>query len=118
MNTLKMKYNFLDFVHDLGIAWKYALNGLIGGIVWSLYKKSKFWEAFRQVIIGAVVSGYLTPVIVYKTNMSLELIGCTSFVIGMTGMVIIDSTYKMIVKKIKNYKQAIFIVNNKKDDAV
>lgn len=109
-----MKYSdILHFLEELGIVWKYVLNGLIGGLIWSMYKKSKFWEAFRQIVIGGVVSGYFTPVIVSKTNMELEFVGFTSFVIGMLGMVILDSIYKYAVKTIKKWRDAIVIINQK-----
>lgn len=109
-----MKDNFLDFLNELGIVWKYALNGLVGGFIWSMYKKSKFWEAFRQIIIGGVVAGYVTPIIVSSTNLKMETVGFTAFVIGMMGMVIIDSIYKYLVGVIKKWKDAIIIVNSKK----
>ena len=110
-----MKYtDILKLLDDLGLVWKYALNGLIGGLIWSMYKKSKFWEAFRQIIIGGVVSGYFTPVIVSKTDMGLPFVGFTSFVIGMLGMVIVDTLYKQVVKHIKKWKDAIIIVNQSK----
>lgn len=108
-----MKYDILSLLDDLGLVWKYAINGLIGGLIWSMYKKSKFWEAFRQVIIGGVVSGYFTPVIVARTHMDMSLIGFTSFVIGMLGMVIIDSLYKYLIKLIKKWKDALIIINQK-----
>jgi LytS/YehU family sensor histidine kinase len=108
-----MKYDIFAFLDDLGLVWKYAINGFIGGLIWSMYKKSKFWEAFRQIIIGGIVSGYFTPVIVAKTNMDLSFVGFTSFVIGMLGMVIVDSLYKYLVKLIKKWKDAIVIINQK-----
>lgn len=88
-----MRNDFVEFLAGLGLYWKYAINGLVGGLIWSIYKKSKFWEAFRQVIIGGVVSGYFTPAIVAKTKMDLSFVGFTSFVIGMLGMVVVDSIY-------------------------
>jgi uncharacterized membrane protein len=78
-----------------------------------MYKKSKFWESFRQIIIGGIVSGYFTPVIVAKSSMDMSLVGFTSFVIGMLGMVIVDSIYKYAVKLIKKWKEAIIIINQK-----
>lgn len=108
-----MKDDILYLLDNLGLVWKYALNGLIGGLIWSMYKKSKFWEAFRQVIIGGVVSGYFTPVIVAKSNMDLSLIGFTSFVVGMLGMVILDSIYKYVVNIITKWKDAIVVINQK-----
>jgi LytS/YehU family sensor histidine kinase len=108
-----MKYTIIHLLDDLGLVWKYALNGLIGGLIWSMYKKSKFWESFRQIIIGGIVSGYFTPVIVAKSSMDMSLVGFTSFVIGMLGMVIVDSIYKYAVKLIKKWKEAIIIINQK-----
>lgn len=102
-----MKQAILNFLENLGIVWTYLINGLIGGLIWSLYKKSKFWEAFRQVIIGGVVSGYFTPVIAKKANMDLSIMGFTSFVVGMLGMVIIDSFYKYVLA---NYKKWAYIL--------
>lgn len=109
-----MKYGILNFLEELGIIWKFAINGLIGGAIWSIYKKSKFGEALRQVVIGGVVSGYFTPVIVSKTNMQMELVGFTSFVIGMLGMVILDSIYTHVIKLIKKWKDAVVFVNTTK----
>lgn len=113
-----MKFNLLDFLADLGLVWKYALNGLIGGLIWSMYKKSKFWEAFRQIIIGGVVSGYFTPVIVAKTNMEMSLVGFTSFVIGMLGMVILDSLYKYVMANYKKWGLILKLIftNSKKEE--
>jgi len=108
-----MKQSFLDFLNDIGLVWKYALNGLVGGLVWSMYEKSKFWTAVRQIFIGGVVSGYSTPLIVNYTAMDLSFVGFTSFVVGMLGMVIIDSIYKYAVKTIKKWKEAIIIINQK-----
>ena len=108
-----MKNDILRFLDDMGLAWKYALNGFIGGLIWSMYKKSKFWEALRQVFIGGIVSGYFTPVIVAKTSMDLSFVGFTSFVVGMLGMVIVDSIYKYVYNLIKKWKEAIVVVNQK-----
>jgi hypothetical protein len=108
-----MREEILHFLDDLGLVWKYALNGLIGGFIWSMYKKSKFWEAFRQVVIGGVVSGYFTPVIASKTDMDMSIVGFTSFVIGMLGMVILDSIYKYAVGIIKKWSDAVLFINQK-----
>lgn len=108
-----MKQSFLEFLNDIGLIWKYALNGLVGGLIWSIYEKSKFWIAVRQIFIGGVVSGYSTPLIVTYTGVDLSFVGFTSFVVGMLGMVIIDSIYKYAVKTIKKWKEAIIIINQK-----
>lgn len=108
------KNSLIEFLDKLGLVWNFALNGLIGGIVWSIYKKSKFWEAVRQMVIGSIIAGYLTPVIKAKTGMSDQLMGCTSFVVGMTGMVLVDVIYKYVVKSIKKWNDAILIINKNK----
>lgn len=91
--------SFLSFLNDLGIGWKYLFNGLIGGVVYAVYNKSKFWDAVRQVFIGGMVSAYTTPLIAEK--LSLSYVGFLSFVIGTVGMVILDSLIKWIIKKVK-----------------
>lgn len=101
---------FIRTLDEFGIVFKYLVNGLIGGIVFSIYKKSKFWEAIRQVFIGGMVSGYFTPVIVKQANLSVETVGFMSFVVGILGMSIIDSFYKQCViylKKIKIIKKIL-----------
>lgn len=100
-----MQNSFLGFLDHLGLIWRYAINGLIGGFIWSLYKKSKFIESFRQIITGGVVSGYFTPVIVHKVHMDMSFIGFTSFVIGMLGMVIIDTVYKYGVAILRRWRE-------------
>lgn len=105
-----MKNGFIEFLDKLGLVWNFALNGLIGGIVWSVYKKSSLWESARQIIVGTFVAGYLSPFIKAKTAMSEQLMGGTSFVIGMMGMIIIDSGYKHILKLIKKWKAATVVV--------
>lgn len=109
-----MDNNFLGFLDHLGLMWRYAVNGLIGGFIWSIYKKSKFIESFRQILAGGVVSGYFTPVIVHKVNMDMSMIGFTSFVIGMLGMVIIDTTYKYFVAVLKKWRETASSLNPKK----
>ena len=106
MKTYTMKNEFLRVFDDLGIAFKYLLNGLIGGFIFSLYKRSKFWESVRQIIIGGIVAGYFTPVIVTRTEMNMNYVGFTSFVIGMTGMVIIDSIYKYVASRVRKFREA------------
>lgn len=103
-----MKTLIYELVDNLGLVAKYVINGIIGGIVWSLYKRSKFVEALRQIIIGGAVSGYFTPVIAKETSLSSEAIGFTSFVVGMIGMVILDSIYKYLVKNYEKWRDAIF----------
>lgn len=96
-----MKFDVLKFLEDIGIGYKYLINGFIGAILWAAYKKLKFWEAMRQILIGSIMAGYVTPLIAYKENIPVEMSAGLSFIVGMMGMVIIDSIYKYVVKKAK-----------------
>lgn len=100
-----MKNEFLRILEELGIAFKYLINGLIGGFVWSVYKKSKFWEGVRQIFIGGMVSGYFTPIV--SKTLPTAAAGFTSFVIGMMGMVTIDSLYKYFVPRVSKWRKTI-----------
>jgi len=110
---VQMKHNFFQFLEQLGIPLNYVINGIIGGFIYSLYRKEKFWSGVRQIIIGGVISGYFTPVIIAKTSMSSPYIGFTSFVLGMTGMVVIDSLYKYVLKLIKKLKLVEEVLSKK-----
>jgi len=94
-----MRNDIFSVFEQLGIAGKYLINGLVGGLVWSIYKKAKFWEAVRQIFVGGIISGYATPFIAER--LSLKDAGFMSFVIGMIGMVIIEIVYKWAVGKLK-----------------
>ena len=100
-----MNFNIFDFLNDLGIGYKYLLNGFIGAVVWSLYKKLKLIEALRQILIGSIVAGYITPLIAYKEAIPIEYMAALSFIIGMMGMIIIDGIYKYIAGKIKTFRK-------------
>ena len=114
MKTLlpKMKFDFFKFLEDLGIGYKYLINGFIGAVVWSMYKKLKFLEALRQIVIGSLVAGYITPLIAYGEKIAPEYVSALSFVVGMMGMVLIDSVYKYIRDKIKLLKKVKEIIKN------
>lgn len=101
-----MKYDLIRMIEDLGITIKFLINGLIGGFIWSLYKKSKFWEAVRQIFIGGVIAGYFTKVVANRGGIPDEATGFTSFVIGMMGMVIVDSMYKYSATRFKKWRDA------------
>ena len=107
MKLTHMKNDFINFLNQLGVEWKFVINGLIGGAVWSLYKKADFWSSVRQIVIGGVVSGYTTPFILEHTSPGSA--GFISFTLGIIGMVLIDMIYKWGVDKLK-----ILFSNDKK----
>lgn len=109
--NVNMKNEVFSNLDTLGIGLKYLINGAIGAVIWAIYRKARIVEAIRQVIIGGVVAGYFTPVVIAKTNMQMEFVGFTSFVVGMLGMVIIDSIYKTVAEKLRKLKDAWSIVN-------
>ena len=86
-----------EFFSDLSV--KYLINGIVGATVWSIYKKSKFLDALRQIFVGGIIAGYATPIIADK--LSAPFVGFLSFTVGMTGMIVIDVIYNWFIKKIK-----------------
>lgn len=107
-----MKNDFFKFLEDLGIGYKYIINGFIGSVVWSFYKKLKFLEALRQVFIGSLVAGYVTPLIAHAESIPPEFLSALSFVVGMMGMIIIDTIYKYIKNKVNAFKKGSKIVSD------
>jgi len=113
-----MKFDIVKFLENLGIGYKYLINGFIGAIVWSIYKKLRFIEAVRQIIIGSLVAGYITPMIAYGERIAPEYMAALSFVVGMLGMIIIDSIYKWVKDKFfmfKKVRQLMKLENQLKD---
>lgn len=108
-----MKNDFVLFLEKLGLSWPYLVNGIVGGSIWAIYKKEKWLDAVRQIVIGGVVSGYATPVIVAKTSISLAMTGFISFTTGVAGLVIIDGIYSFIKKQVKKYSNAETVVTVK-----
>jgi uncharacterized membrane protein YeaQ/YmgE (transglycosylase-associated protein family) len=102
---INMKFDIVKILEDLGIGYKYLINGFIGALVWSVYKKLRFVEAVRQILIGSLVAGYITPLVAYKEEIPIEYISALSFVVGMMGMIIIDSIYKYVANKIRQFKK-------------
>jgi hypothetical protein len=94
-----MKGDLFGLLDQLGLAWQNIVNGVIGSTVWALHKKAKFGVAIRQIFIGAMVAGYTTPFV--SKEFSIRDIGFVSFVIGTVGMVLLDTLYVWISKKIK-----------------
>jgi hypothetical protein len=94
-----MKIDVISLLAQLGIAWKYLVNGVIGGAVWAIHSGAKFWDGVRQIIVGGLVAGYFTPVIAEKLNMTYT--GFISFVIGIIGMAVVDTIYLWTVKKVR-----------------
>jgi uncharacterized membrane protein YeaQ/YmgE (transglycosylase-associated protein family) len=102
---ISMKDNIFQFLEELGIGYKYLINGFFGALIWSLYKKLSFLEAVRQIIIGSVVAGYITPLIAHHQSLPIEHMAALSFVVGMMGMIIIEATYQYVKSFIVRYKK-------------
>lgn len=108
---IDMNFNFFDFLNEVGIGYKYLINGFIGAVIWSVYKKLRLIEALRQILIGSIVAGYITPLVAYKEAIPIEYMAALSFIIGMMGMIIIDGIYKFIANKIKTFRKGKEIIN-------
>jgi uncharacterized membrane protein YeaQ/YmgE (transglycosylase-associated protein family) len=100
-----MKFDFLKFVSDLGISYKYLVNGFIGAFVWSIYKKMRLLAAIRQILIGSLVAGYVTPLIAFGERIGPQYMSALSFVVGMLGMILVDSVYKYLRDKVKIFNK-------------
>jgi hypothetical protein len=94
-----MRSEIINILDQLGLAWQNLVNGFIGAAIWAIHKKTKFWNAVRQIFIGGIVAGYATPFI--SKEISVREMGFLSFVIGTIGMVIVDNLYIWASKKIK-----------------
>jgi uncharacterized BrkB/YihY/UPF0761 family membrane protein len=104
-NDINMKENFFQFLEELGIGYKYLINGFVGALVWSLYKKLPFVEAVRQMVIGSIVAGYVTPLVAHQQSLPIEHMAALSFIVGMMGMIIIESIYQYIKGLIIQFKK-------------
>jgi uncharacterized membrane protein YeaQ/YmgE (transglycosylase-associated protein family) len=82
---IKMKFDLFELLEKTGIEYRYLINGFVGALVWSVYKKLRFTEALRQIIIGSIVAGYITPLIAYKEAIPIEYMAALSFIVGMMG---------------------------------
>jgi hypothetical protein len=103
--------NFFEVLSDMGIGYRYLINGFVGAMVWSLYKKLRLIEALRQILIGSIVAGYITPLVAYKEAIPIEYMAALSFIIGMMGMIILDGVYKYIVGRIRTFRKGKELIN-------
>jgi uncharacterized membrane protein YeaQ/YmgE (transglycosylase-associated protein family) len=101
----KMKDDVVKFISSLGIGYKYLVNGFVGALVWSIYKKLRFIDALRQILVGSLVAGYITPLIAYGENIAPQYMSALSFVVGMMGMMLVDTVYKWLRDKIIVFKR-------------
>lgn len=109
---MKNMREIINQFEEVGIPFKYLINGLVGGFIWSVYQKSKFIDGLRQTIIGGTVSAYTTPLIIEQSSLGPGFIGFTCFVVGLLGMVIIDSIYKWGVSFLKKRALVSALISN------
>jgi hypothetical protein len=94
-----VRINIFNLLDQLGLAWQNLINGFVGAAIWAIYKKTKFWNAVRQIFVGGIVAGYSTPFL--SKELSVRETGFLGFVVGTIGMLIIENLYTWASKKIK-----------------
>lgn len=95
-----------DMLAKLGLKSMHIITGLIAGIMSLLFNKkpktiSEKIKAYSVVIAGALVTGYLTPVILLKWNWLMSVEHSVAFCIGLFGMGIIEALF-MLISKLKS----------------
>lgn len=99
-----MKNIMIKILEEIGVAWQYAISGVLGAFAWSVHKKKKFWDGLRNIFCGGVVSAYATPFLANNLNVNLSFLG---FLVGIVGMNVLDEMYLLVVKN-KGKLQEIF----------
>lgn len=110
-----MKVEIIKLIESLGIGYKYLVNGFLGAVVWSIYKKLRFIEALRQMIVGSLVAGYITPLVAYGEHIGAQYMAALSFVVGMMGMILVDTVYKYLRDKLMIFKKLKQILKLEED---
>lgn len=92
-----------DILMKFGVKTGHFITGLIAGIMGLLFNKRP--QNFRQkvrsyfvVLSGAVLTAYLTPLVLLKWQFLNEAEYSVAFVVGLFGMGIVESIFMLIVK--------------------
>ena len=87
---------------SLNLTWQYLVNGLIGGLVFSLYIKETWTRCVVRMVIGAFTAGYVTHVFFHLQGPhgldESEYGTPLSFAIGTAGFAILPLVRRAVVK--------------------
>lgn len=95
----------VEFWTKIGLKGGHVMTGLIAGIMGFLFNKkpSTITEKIRSYLVvlsGAVLTGFLTPLVLLKWDLLSDAEYSVAFVVGLFGMGIIESLF-VLVNKLK-----------------
>lgn len=80
----------------LGVKYASLIAGLAGAVVSLTYlKELTKWQMVLAVVTGALVAGYITPVVTWYFSLEEVLSNGMSFLIGLTSMNIVPGIMKL-----------------------
>ena len=108
-----------EFFAKLGLKGVHLLTGLMGGVISLLYgNKVRTWrdklKAVLAVLSGAVVTGYLTPLIILHKPNWVNAEHSVAFVVGIFGMSVIRSVFGFLYDFGKDPKEYLRMLRNAK----
>ena len=98
MDELKMK---------LGIKLGYVITGLLGGLMSLMFNKRpktrmEKIKSYTIVVLGALLTGYITPLILLKWSAFQNVEYSIAFIVGLFGMGITEAIFVLIQKLKEN----------------
>ena len=90
-----------DMLAKLGLKGAHLITGLIAGIMGLIFnkkpvsKKEKI-KAYAVVLGGAILTGFLTPLVLLKWEWLLGAEYSVAFVVGLFGMGILETIFNLI----------------------
>jgi len=96
-----------DILLKLGLKAGHLITGLIAGIMGFVFnnKPTNFKEKIKSyfvVLSGAILTGYLTPLVLLKWELLNSAEYSVAFVVGLFGMGLVESVFVLINKLKEN----------------
>lgn len=94
-----------DMLLKFGVKMGYLITGLIAGVMGLMFNKrpntiKEKMRSYVVVLFGAVLTGYLTPLVLLNWKWLQEAEYSVAFVVGLFGMGIIETGF-IVIKKVK-----------------
>lgn len=92
----------IEILKYLGIETPSFIAGMSGGIaVLTKNKDMTKVQKFFTIMSGGCIANYLTPVMVYYFNLDNKLVNGVAFLLGYSGLKIVESIIKMFNNKLR-----------------
>lgn len=106
-----------DILAKLGLKGIHLITGLIAGIMGLLFNKRpqtvrENIRSYMVVLFGAILTGYITPLVLLKFDFLLSAEYSVAFVVGLFGMGVIEGGFK-IIESLK--KDPLGVISSIKD---